>query len=372
MLTVASIVLFVGCAGFFAQRPPAPGGDADPRVVEIYDVRDLALPSALRRLVPRESEPAAKERDGAAAGAGSGADLAIAKLLREQARSKEGGRDAVDSDLAAWKLLETLVQCVAARAGGPTTCQANESGALVVHATRDTHRVVDDLLKSVRRSEDSLTVGLRVLELDVAAQALLEGFTAGRADAANGVTTAPTTAPVSSPTHEELERLLAHPGTRVLAAPSVVTPELDGFEVEIAVPTAYVASLVVKSIEGIGTVAEPVIKEARPGTRVRGRCVEAPGTFGAIGGAIGGAAPPFALRLEVEVAELKKPIAVEKTELGTIQLPELKRAMISTTVAGAAERPLLIGGVPKPAFDAVEATHRLYVLVTVGAPKRGG
>jgi hypothetical protein len=368
MLTVASIVLFAGCAGLFAQRPPAPGGDADPGYVEIYDVRDLALPSALRRLVPRENEPALQNRAGAAAGAGSGADAAIAKLLREQARSKEGERDAVTSDLAAWKLLETLVQCVAARGGGPATCQANENGALVVHATRDTHRAIDDLLKSVRRCDESLTVELRVLELDVAAQALLEGFAAGRADAANGVAAAPAGAPVTSPTQEELERLLAHAGTRVLAAPSVVTPELDGFEVEIAVPTAYVASFVIHSIEGIGTVTEPVIKEARPGTRVRGRCVEAPGA----NAAPGGAAPPFALALEVEVAELRKPIAVQKTGLGTIQLPELKRAMISTTVAGAAERPLLIGGVPKPAFDAEEATHRLYVLVTVGARRRGG
>lgn len=361
MIHFAPLVL-IGCAGWFAQRPPSPAGDAEAGVVEIYDLRDLALPSALRHLIaPEPAASAAQPRGGSEAGL-SGSEAAIAKLLRDPPRSKEGGRDALSSDFAAWKLIETLVQCVAARGGAPTTCQANENGALVVHAGRDTHRTIQSLLAGVRRADDSLPVEVRVLDLDHAAQMLLEQFAAARAADAAAVPLSP---PVSNPTPAEIERLLAHEGTQVVAAPSLLTPELDGFEVEIAVPIAYVEGHSLRSIEGIGTITEPVIKEARPGTRVRGRCVETVGTPGA-------EPPLFALRLEVELSVLKKPIAQQTTELGTIQLPELKRAMISTTVAGSAGRPLLIGGVPRPAFDEEGATHRLYVLVTVGAPRRGG
>jgi hypothetical protein len=51
-------------------------------------------------------------------------------------------------------------------------------------------------------------------------------------------------------------------------------------------------------------------------------------------------------------------------------MPEVKSATIATTLAGTTGRALLVGGVAKPSFDEELARRKLYLLVTVGAPRR--
>ncbi len=65
---------------------------------------------------------------------------------------------------------------------------------------------------------------------------------------------------------------------------------------------------------------------------------------------------------------MRRPFSTQKTDLGTIQLPEVKRASIASTVAGTTGRPILIGGVPRPTFDDKAPPKKIWILASVGAP----
>jgi hypothetical protein len=149
-----------------------------------------------------------------------------------------------------------------------------------------------------------------------------------------------------------------------MAAPSITSFELDPFDVRIGSEIAYVSGFDLVAIEGLGKIADPVIKTLFEGISITGRVVAAPGM-----------APketPFALRLEVETAVLKRPIPTAKCDAGTIQLPETRQATIQTTVAGTIGGTFLVGGVPKPSFDEPDADRRIYVLVKVIGPADTG
>jgi hypothetical protein len=324
----------------------------DPKAyVEMYDIRDLALPASVRRIVP-EWQPVV--------GKGDVEDSAVAKLLADRLKRDEARGDGVGADIAAWELVATLIHRVCLRAGRDVeTIQAQSSGALVVKATREQHEAIDLLLKGLRKNDEALPIEVRQLALDAAALQRVKGIAA--AHATNGGLP---TSPLVLPTQDELDQLLADPGTTVLDVPSLVTPQLDDFEIDLVEELSYIANFELIAIEGMGTIADPVVKTLKHGTTLRGRCVSAAATPGAD-------AVSYALRVEVEVAEVKKPIATLKTELGTIQLPEVKSATIASTIAGTTGRAVLVGGVPMPTFDEAAPSKTLYLLVTVGAPQSG-
>jgi hypothetical protein len=158
---------------------------------------------------------------------------------------------------------------------------------------------------------------------------------------------------------ETIDRL-GRSGVTMTDAPRIATYPLEPFELRVGGDCSYVASFDLVSIEGIGRIADPVIKTVFEGLTIQGRVVAVPG--------MEWKETPFALRLEVEASVLKRPMAKSKTDIGEIQLPELKHATIATTVAGTVGGSFLLGGVPKPSFDPKDEGKRIYLLVTVGAP----
>jgi len=319
-------------------KSAAPGvsiqADKSGRYVEFYDVRDLALPSRLRLL------------------ARAGAEPAVAPAAESPAEEVEQQRDT-------WRLLTALLQCVGARLDDGFECEAKDSGALIVRTTQKGHDRVAALLNTLRDATKwAVTVEFRMLELDAAQRQLLVELE--NKDAKDDPLAAAQITQVAPAT---LERLLAA-GASVMAAPSITSFELDPFDVRIGSEIAYVSGFDLVAIEGLGKIADPVIKTLFEGISITGRVVAAPGM-----------APketPFALRLEVETAVLKRPIPTAKCDAGTIQLPETRQATIQTTVAGTIGGTFLVGGVPKPSFDEPDADRRIYVLVKVIGPADTG
>jgi hypothetical protein len=334
-------------AAFAPQDPAIPLKPAGKGHIEIYDVRDLAMPSRLRRLV-----------DDRAADAGKAEKTAELALIAMKLAARDDGHDEVAAEQTAYDLLQALVQCMGARTGGVDSCAVKENGAMVLKATSDAHAAVDAMLKHVRASDAPLTIEVRLLELDPKAQELLKGFAQTR-----GPDSESTGSPVLNPTADELARLLAEPGTTERRTEQVVCAALDPFTLEVGQQVSCITNYKSVVIEGFGTIADPEIQTIHDGDVVRGRGIVAVG-------APGDDPPPYALRLVVEMKALKRPIDTLKTPLGVIQLPELKHATISTTIAGTVDRPLLIGGIGKPSFDAADARTKIYALVKVRSPTK--
>jgi hypothetical protein len=300
-----------------AEDGDAGGGRA---FLEIYDVHDLVSPS--RGRAPLDDSSSAE----------------------------------TDAEPRAFELVALLARAATSGLAAPEGCSfdSKPGGALVVRGPEVVQRRVDRMLKELRQPGGAtVVVELRLFELDAAQRARFakgDAKEAVGADAAEAVETAVLTLPPEQAA--ELAR-----SAKSMQSPRISTFPLQPFEAFTGDEISYVAGLEQVSIEGIGTIADPVVKQIRDGVTVRGRAV-------AVAGAEGEKAP-CALRLEIEVTALKRPIEQQKCDLGVLQLPEVKRATIATTVAGRVRTPFLVGGVPKPTFDAKEGDRRLYALVTV-------
>lgn len=330
------LALSVFCQDVEAAKPQGKDGH-----VEIYDVRDLALPARMRSLLP-ESEP---ESDRGR----SVRDKALADL--RDLGYVAGGDDGVRANSVAWNLLEALLQSLFSSEPA-FSCQATSSGALVVRARAEVHERVARLLADLRAPDAALvTVELRGFELDAKQRRLLVDLEdPGAAGDEFAI------ARIQHVAQETIERLRV----MTVVLPTVTAVQIEPFDVRIVNECSYVSKYDLVAIEGIGRIADPVVKTVAEGLTIQGRVVAAPG--------MDWKDTPFAIRLEIENAILKRPIQTVKTDLGEIQLPELKHATISTTVAGSVGRSFLVGGVPKATFDEKESDKRLYFLVTVGAP----
>ena len=353
-----ALATFLGFARpLVAQEAPATPITAPPQAertkepssyIEMYDVRDLALPSKLRRLAS-EWQPVV--------GKGDAAEDRIAKELGERLRRGGPERDGVASDVAAFELVEALVHRVCLQAGRDVeSCRVEATGAMVVKATKEQQAAIGAMLQGIRKSDVAIPIEVRQLALSDSALLRLKQFASARTPDGAVATQ------VVLPKPEEVEALLAEPGIDLLCMPRITVAQLDDFEIAATEEFSYIANFELTAIEGMGTIADPVIKTVKQGTTLHGRCVTGAATPD-------GAAAPYALRLELEVAEVKRPFATQKTETGTIQLPEVKSATIATTLAGTTRRAVLVGGVPMPKFDEKAAPRTLYLLVTVGPPE---
>lgn len=292
----------VGGAGLGVAQdlPPAsaPTRIAEPRAapphdakatsayVEMYDVRDLALPAAVRRLVtawtPEVRPDAGKDDERSHRFVATNPAAVLDDFFARRTRRGDGE----SSDADSWNLVGALIRRVCLREGRDVEeCRVVETGALVLKATREQHATVDRLLHELRASADGVQVEVRVLELDESAQQRLASFAAAR-----GVDGTPAPTQALTPTANELEDLLADPGTTVVAVPKVTVFQLDEFEVEIVDQFSYIANFELTAIEGMGTIADPIIKQVKQGVSVHGRCVAAAAPAGET-------ATPYALRL---------------------------------------------------------------------------
>jgi len=333
------------------KSPDVPAtGRSDRRSVEIYDVRDLVLPAQLRRIAG-ELEAVANNSQSHAA-----AEIATLALKLSAARDAVT-HDEVASDLAVYDLVQAMVECIGARTHGVDSCQVQADGALTLKATRETHEAVSRTLQKIRRREDAFSIEVRLVEVGPTARERLQRSVQARGDAGSS-----TGGAVLTPTLDELGELLSDPETNVVAAPAITTLDLDAVRVDVGEQLAYVANFKSIAIEGLGTIADPEVRTIHEGVLIRARGVVASTLPGLD-------PPPYALRLVVEMTALRRPIATQKTPLGTLQLPELKHATISTTIAGTTDRVVLIGGIQKPSFDPVFAQTRIYALVKVGPPR---
>ena len=316
--------------------PAAPKKPHDGRSVEIYDIRDLLPSNRARRLFPpeiidpRNTPVPPDELDAAAIAAGERATKVDEQCL---------------------PLFSAFVRCLGATDDKELTVETKSSGALVVKSFRETHDQIADALYAIRVERAAMVeVETRFLSLDASQRAELAKATGATGDG-NAATD------VFVPDVAAVERFVAAHPSVVLKGPKVVAAPLRPFEVSLAEQLSYVSGYESVAIEGLGTIADPVVKTVREGLVVEGMAITgAPEREGG---------EPFALRLSLRTTVVKRPIASAATDLGTIQLPETRHADVTSLLAGYSGSTAIVGGIPVPSFDEKDDGKRWYVLVTV-------
>ena len=345
---VASFLLALVFSPFQSPPQAAPELPASPvsHANVIYDIRDLALPAELRRVTVDPADPTADHPNG---------ELAAREWLRKKRLALlDTPAEGVAADTTAWSLVETLVRCLAAKVDPGASVSAKE-GMLVVKGDAKMQLQVEAALESLRAASDVIPIEIRILELDEDARKLVAKLEkAGSAASLSTVTT------LGSKT---IESLIASDGCTMLGVPRLSLLQLDHAEVTTGDHASYVASYDLVAIEGAGTIADPVVKTIEVGSKIEVRAAVAAGINPKD-------APTFALRVEFTHSDFKRPIAQVKTDVGMIQLPEVKTATLGSTIAGTVGSPILVGGSPRPRFGDEDDDVRLYLRVTVGAPQR--
>jgi hypothetical protein len=319
--------------------------------VEVFDVADLSLASRLRRI----------------AGLLHGLDPTNVQnqtLLRKWEQDEsEAPPESVRSKATVYRLLGSLVRSVVTSLDPSASVESHDNGTLVVRGTKKARGAVDATLKSIRAGHDVLSIEMQLLDLDDEGRALVAERSEDEWKKAMSVGAArPADRPdFTTVTQETLDLLVEKKRCNLLAAPTLTVLPLDVAEMRTTEQLNYVADFESIAIEGMGTISDPVVKKLEIGTKVELRAVAATGLF---------SREPtlFALRVVMEHSVLKRPIATQKTDLGVIQLPEVKTAKIASTLVASAGSRVLLGGVPVPAFDGKEGDRWLYLVVHVREP----
>ncbi len=334
--------------------------------IEIYDVRDL-LPSyrSGRRVDDPDSagEAGAKSRSKRAgdpdAPGESGetasptpilGDLPVLGALFRGQTADDIAQAEAEADAATRTVLRTLLQCFGATFDDSLTCEINENGAMVVRARAAAHRRIADFLVGLRTDRaPQLSVEVAIFELDQDDRQHLVDFVRP-----HGVTLERDRASQVDP--KLFFAFIEHNRSSRLVTPKVVTKSLTRYVATAGTSVSYVSALDQVSIEGIGTVVDPVIKQLFEGFEIDaiGVAMETIGTVPA----------PYALKLKTRMTAIKRPIETVKTDFGVIQMPETRHTEFSTTIAGFLGTPVIVGGVPRPGFDGKDDV-RLYLMVTV-------
>ena len=319
--------------------------------IEIYDIRDL-LPSyrdGKRPLDqgPQNSSEASASGDEAQAMKPSGKPPLFGELPVLGALFRHPARD---EDADCRTVLRALMQCFGANLDEGLTCEIPESGAMVLRARAATHKRVDDFLLALRTQRaPQLSIEVAIYELDADDREELAEYVTphgGKVDGRNASQVDP----------KLFLDFIAKRHTNQLTSPRIVTAPLVGYEVSAGSLVAYVAGMDQVAIEGLGTIADPVIKQLFEGLVISG--------VGVAMESIGTMPAPYALKLQTHLTVLKRPIATVQSDIGTVQLPETRHTDFGTTIAGFLGSPVIVGGVPKPNFDGDDET-RLYLMVTV-------
>lgn len=334
-----------------AQEPPvvAPGAPSAPpknplgnRYIEIYDIRDLLPSNRGQRFFPPEISGSSPipvppdELDDAAK-----ADAARTAKADEQCRA----------------LLEAFVRRLVVKGDEQLTVEAMPSGALVVKSVTANHDQISDTLVAIRSDRAAMIeIEMQLVALDPAQRAEL--MKAGSANSGEQAAVADS----FLPDVEAVQNFVtAHPSI-VVKSPKVVVAPLRPFEVSLAEQISYVSGYETVAIEGLGTIADPVVKTLREGLVVEGMAIAGAPQLDGSG--------PFGLRVSLRTTVMKRPIATAKTDLGTIQMPELRHADVTTTLAGSSASSAIVGGIPIPSFDEKDDGRRYYVVVTVKLLRR--
>jgi hypothetical protein len=328
-----------------AQEPPvvAPGAPSAPpkqphdgRTVEIYDVRDFLPSNRGRRFVPVDiSEPRS---------------TTVHPYELGPAVPDDPERTAKE-DEQCLALLSAYVRRLGVNGDVELTVDAKPTGALLVRAFVKTCQQIDDTFIAIRTDRTAIEVETQLLTLDPAQRAELEKMrSVARGEPA-------TIADSFQPDVPAVQRFVAAHPSCVVKSPKVVVAPLRPFEVALGEQISYIAAIESVAIEGIGTIADPVVKTVREGLVVTGMAIAgAPQPDGG---------EPFALIVSMQTTVVKRPIATAKAYLGTIQMPEVATADMKFTLVGSSGSARMIGGIPVPSFDEKEDDRRHYVLVTV-------
>lgn len=312
------------------------------RSLVIYDVRDL-LPSQRAAGESRSAENRAAPRTEAI----DDADPTPAEL---------------DGDCGA--ILELAMRQIVASLDEGATVEWKSSGALVVRARDAAHEAINEQLFRLRTGRAPLLeVETRIFSLDGEARAALK-----RASIAPGTSEAAADdmllSSIDSERFVELIKTVPH---NELQAPRLTIGSLKPFAVAAGSDYSYVARFDQVAIEGMGTIADPVIERAFDGLRFHGVAWASPTDAAGASTAV--------LRLRLLMSSVRTPFRVVDTDLGKVQLPEVAACKIQTTHLATVGKAVLLGGIPKPGFDD-DSEARLYLLVTVrhasGAWSEGG
>ncbi len=338
--------------------------------VVVYDVHDLLAPP--KKGMARQFEVLLEQKRAAAKAASEalGRGTGEAPLVDETGRADES---TVEEERAAQQqLLVAYLQCLGARVHDDKLhVDARTPGTLVVHARTATFAMVEALMRQLRERHDearpsaAVEVEMSAFWLDADGREELEEFV----EKESGTKVDGNVVTMLRP--ELVARFVAR-GEKIdsLAMPRIVVMPLERFELSTGSEVAYVAGFDQVTIEGIGSLIDPVVKTLHEGLRLDGRALTSAPLPGL-------AEPPFALQVTLDVAKLHRPIAMAKTDLGVVQLPEIRHASFSTTIAGTIGTTFVLGGMPAPRLEGDGAEPRLYLLVTVhragwsdgGAPK---
>ena len=336
--------------------------------VVVYDVHDLLAPrrkgpaGQLEALLERKRAAAKAEREGRQRHAN---DAPSESSTRDAEPSPESERAAQQ------QLLVAYLKCLGARVHDDKFhVDSRTPGTLVVHARTSTFAMIEALMRQLRERRDeavpsaAVEVEMSAFWIDEDGREELEEFV----EEQSGTKVDGNVVTMLAP--ELVARFVAR-GEQVdaMMVPRLIVNPLERFEVSTGSEVAYVASFDQVTIEGIGTIVDPVVKTLREGVALDGYALASAPLPGL-------AEPPFALQVTLDVAKLRRPIETAKTDLGVIQLPEVSHASFSTTIAGSLGATFVVGGVPSPRLEGEGEARRLYLLVTVrrasGAWSEGG
>lgn len=332
--------------------------------VEIYDIRDLLPSYRSGRHKVEDAAPATSDAatsSGAAPAVRSGAGdrapergkvpvLSDLPLLSNLFTDRSD-RDEDDADCRT--VLRTLMQCFGAHLDDGLTCEVNEAGAMALSARAATHRRVADFLLALRTDHaPQLNVDVAIYELDGADRAALEKYVHEHGGSA------PEGGVASQVDPKLFLEFIQRRRTNQLSTPNIITRPLEPYAMTAGSSISYVAGHDQVVIEGIGTIADPVIKQLFEGIELGG--------VGVAMESIGTMRAPYALKLQTRMTVLKRPIDTVKSDAGMVQLPETRHTEFGTTIAGFLGSPVIVGGVPRPGFDGKDDV-RLYLMVTVKA-----
>lgn len=325
--------------------------------VVVYDVQDLLTPrrkgaaGQLEALLERKRDVAKAEREQRQ----RGADEVPAEPSARDVESAPEAERALQQ-----QLLVAYLQCLGARVHDDKFhVDSRTPGTLVVHARTSTFAMVEALMRQLRERRDearpnaAVEVEMSAFWIDEEGREELEEFVekeSGTNVDGNVVTMLQS---------DLVARFVAR-GKQVeaMVVPRLIVNPLERFEVSTGSELAYVAGFDQVTIEGIGTILDPMVKTLREGLALDGYALASAPLPGL-------AEPPFALQLSLDLAKLRRPIETVKTELGVIQLPEIGHSSFSTTIAGSLGATFVVGGAPIPALDDGGEERRLYLLVTV-------
>jgi hypothetical protein len=96
--------------------------------------------------------------------------------------------------------------------------------------------------------------------------------TLSKQEAATGESASAT---ISTLSKDGVAKLVAHAGCKTIDHPNLVALQLDPFSVHMGSEVSYVAGIEQVAIEGVGHIADPVVKTVKEGTLVEGRALVA-------------------------------------------------------------------------------------------------